>query len=256
MHYDRIFNLEKKSVLITGSTRGIGFTLARAFASVGAKVILNGRNRITLEQASASLNALGYQTFISQFNVDDRGSAEKEIARIEKSIGHVDILINNAGIQRRHPLEDCPLDEWEEVLKTNLTGAFIVATAVVRSMIARESGKIINICSLMSELGRTSTGPYAASKGGLKMLTRAMAAEWAKYNIQVNGIGPGYFLTEMTRKLADDPEFDKWIKSRTPAGRWGNPDELAGAAFFLASGASSFVNGQIIYVDGGLLSVI
>ncbi len=256
MIYKRIFDVEEKTVLITGSSRGIGFTLARAFGSLGARVILNGRSSLPLEQACSSLKALGHQAYTSRFDVDDQETVVKEINGIEKSIGPIDVLINNAGINRRHPLESCPLDEWEEVLRTNLTGAFIVSRAVVKRMIARESGKIINICSLMSELGRTSTGPYAASKGGLKMLTRAMAVEWAKYNIQINGIGPGYFLTEMTQNLADDKDFDEWIKGRTPAGRWGNPDELAGAALFLASEASSFVNGQIIYVDGGLLSAI
>jgi len=256
MTYNTIFNIEEKIVLITGSSRGIGFTLARAFASLGARVIMNGRTHTTLEQASRSLNALGYQTSTSLFDVFDKEAVEKEINRIEKNTGPVDILINNAGIQRRHPLEKCPLDEWEEVIRTNLTGAFVVSQAVVQRMIARESGKIINICSLMSELGRYTTGSYAASKGGLKMLTKAMTVEWARYNIQINGIGPGYFLTEMTHKLADDKNFDDWIRGRTPAGRWGNPDELVGAAVFLASGASSFVNGQIIYVDGGLLSTI
>ncbi len=256
MEYNRIFNIEEKIVLITGSTRGIGFTLARAFSSVGARVILNGRTETALHQAAASLKALGYPVDISLFDVYDQKGVENEINRIEKKIGPIDVLVNNAGIQRRYPLENCPLEEWEEVLRTNLTGAFVVSGAVVRRMIARESGKIINICSLMSELGRTSTGAYSASKGGLKMLTKAMAVEWAGYNIQINGIGPGYFLTEMTQKLADDPDFDHWIKSRTPAGRWGNPEELAGAALFLASDASSYVNGQIIYVDGGLLSAI
>ncbi len=256
MAFNRIFDVEEKIVLITGSSRGIGFTLARAFASVGAKVILNGRTQLTLDQAYASLTALGFQVFTSCFDIDDEQAVKGGINRIEKNIGPIDILINNAGIQRRHPLENCPLDQWEEVLRTNLTGAFMVSKAVVQRMMARESGKIINICSLMSEVGRPGTGPYAASKGGLRMLTRAMAVEWAKYNIQVNGIGPGYFLTEMTHPLADDPDFDQWIKGRTPAGRWGNPDELAGAAIFLASGASSFVNGQIIYVDGGLLAAI
>ncbi len=159
-------------------------------------------------------------------------------------------------MQQRGRLEDLDEGDWQWVILTNLTGPFLVSRRVARGMIERGRGKIINICSLMSELGRETTGNYAASKGGLKMLTRAMAVEWARHNIQANGIGPGYFLTEMTRKLADDPEFDAWIRSRTPAGRWGNPDELVGAAVFLASAASDFVNGQILYVDGGILAAL
>jgi gluconate 5-dehydrogenase len=256
MTYDKLFSVEKKLVLITGSSRGIGFTLANVFASLGATVVLNGRTGTALDKASHSLNALGFRTHTSLFDVDDENAVEKKIKDIEEKLGPIEILINNAGIQRRYALESIPLDAWEEVIRTNLTGAFVVSKAVVKRMIPRKSGKIINICSLMSELGRKTTGSYAASKGGLKMLTKAMATEWAKYNIQVNGIGPGYFLTEMTQKLADDHEFDRWLKDRTPAGRWGNPDELAGAALFLAGDASSFVNGQILYVDGGLLSAI
>lgn len=251
-----IFSVEEKIILITGSSRGIGFTLARAFGANGAKVILNGRDKTTLSQSVKSLETLGYQVYTSEFNVYDESHVQKEVNRIEKTIGPIDVLINNAGIQKRAPLESLSLDDWNDVLKVNLTGAFIASREVVKRMMMRESGKIINICSLMSEIGRTTTAAYAASKGGLKMLTRAMTVEWAKYNIQVNGIGPGYFITEMTQKLADDKDFGSWLKKRTPAGRWGDPDELTGIAIFLASDASSFVNGQVIYVDGGLLAGI
>lgn len=251
-----IFSVEEKIVLITGSSRGIGFTLAKAFGAAGAKVILNGRNNTTLCQAAKSLETLGYQVYTSVFDVFDENKVQREINRIEKNVGPIDVLINNAGIQRRAQLEALSLKDWEEVLKVNLTGAFITSREAVKRMLNRESGKIINICSLMSELGRQTTGAYAASKGGLKMLTKAMTVEWAKYNIQINGIGPGYFITEMTQKLADDENFDSWLKSRTPAGRWGDPDELTGTAIFLSSDASSFINGQVIYVDGGLLAGI
>jgi len=178
------------------------------------------------------------------------------LSAIEGQVGPIDILVNNAGVQRRGALESLDEGAWREVLDTNLTAVFLVSRRVVRGMIERRRGKIINICSLMSEVGRETTGNYAASKGGLKMLTRAMTVEWARHNIQANGIGPGYFLTEMTRKLADDPEFGAWIRRRTPAGRWGDPEELVGAAVFLASRASDFVNGQILYVDGGILAAL
>jgi len=178
------------------------------------------------------------------------------VESIEKEIGGIDILVNNAGIQRRHPLENFPDKDWNDLIHTNLSGAFFVRKAVVKGMISRRSGKIINICSMQSEVGRPSIAPYAAAKGGLKMFTRAMTVEWAKYNIQINGLGPGYLITDMTRPLAEDPKFDAWIKGRTPAGRWGDPVELVGTAIFLASEASNFINGQIIYVDGGILAGI
>ena len=188
------------------------------------------------------------------FDVLQREQIEKQVREIEISIGTIDILVNNVGNNLRGPLEDFEESTWHEVIDINLTSAWLVSKVVVKGMISRHSGKIINTCSLMSELGRNTTGPYTAAKGGLKMLTRAMAVEWAGHNIQVNGIGPGYFITELTQPLADNPEFDKWLKKRTPAGRWGNVDELAGTAIFLASAASSFVSGQIIYVDGGVLA--
>jgi gluconate 5-dehydrogenase len=178
------------------------------------------------------------------------------IPLIEEEVGPIQILVNSAGIQKRGPLETIEESVWREVIDINLTGVFLTSKHVAQKMIARKSGKIINICSLMSEFGRSTIGPYAAAKGGVKMLTKAMAVEWAKYNIQVNAIGPGYFLTEMTHPLAEDPKFDAWIRSRTPAGRWGDPVELVGTAVYLASSASDFVTGQIIYVDGGIFAAL
>ncbi|MFW5644663.1 MAG: SDR family NAD(P)-dependent oxidoreductase [Bacteroidota bacterium] len=251
-----IFSVKNKVVLITGSSRGLGFTFAKAFAENGARVVLNGRNRESLEEAKKKMAEMRLTVYTSTFDVFDEEAVEREIKQLEKSPGPVDVLINNAGIQRRAPLEELALKDWEEVLKVNLSGAFIVSKAIVPHMIQQKKGKIINTCSLMSELGRNTTGAYAAAKGGLKMLTRAMTVEWAKHNIQINGIGPGYFATEMTKKLVENEEFNSWITGRTPAGRWGNPEELCGTALYLASDASNFVNGQIIYVDGGLLSAI
>ena len=192
--------------------------------------------------------------FGSNFDVTDKIQIEQKVKEIEGTIGPIDILVNNAGINKRGPLEEMELATWQQVLDINLTGVFLTSQAVVKGMISRKSGKIINICSLMSELGRVTTGPYTASKGGVKMLTKGMCVEWAKHNIQINGIGPGYILTDLTKVLADDKKFDDWICSRTPAARWGKPSELVGTAVFLASRAGDFVNGQIIYVDGGFLA--
>ena len=251
-----LFDLTGKTALVTGSTRGLGRVIADGLADAGAHVVMNGRDPSTVEDSVRQVRAAGGSASAAAFDILDPDAVADGVARIEKDRGPIDILVNNAGIQKRSPLHEFSLDDWNTVLATNLTGPFIVTRAVARGMIARNSGKIINMCSLMSELGRPTIAPYAASKGGMKMLTRAMAVEWAKYNIQANGIGPGYFITEMTRSLAADPNFDGWIKNRTPAARWGDPKELIGAAVFLASEASSFVNGQIIYVDGGILAAI
>jgi len=251
-----MFDLSGKTALVTGSGRGLGLTFASALAGAGAKVILNGRNRESLEKATIALGEKGLAATCSVFNVYEEEEVKQAVGQIESRTGPIDILINNAGINLRNLIIDTTLADWNEVMKVNLTGPFLVAREVARGMIARRRGKIINICSLMSELGRSTTAAYTAAKGGLKMLTRAMTVEWAKYNIQVNAIGPGYFLTEMTRPLAEDQDFNRWITGRTPAGRWGLPEELAGVAVFLASEASNFVNGQVIYVDGGLMAVI
>jgi gluconate 5-dehydrogenase len=248
------FNLTGKTALVTGSSGGLGFAIATGLAEAGATVILNGRNGSRLQSAVEQLQKAGHNVASSLFDIRDVEAVKIAIATIYKTHDSIDILVNNAGVQLRGDLSTLPLKDWKTVIDTHLTGAFITTQAVVPQMIERKKGKIINICSLMSEAGRQSTGCYTAAKGGLKMLTKAMAVDWAKHGIQVNGIGPGYFLTDMTRKLADDPNFNNWVISRTPAGRWGRPEELVGPAVFLASEASSFVNGQIIFVDGGIIS--
>ncbi len=251
-----LFDLTNRIALVTGSSQGLGLTLARGLGQAGARIVLNGRNQEKLAKAVAAVEADGLTVSGCAFDVTDAASIDRGVGEIENRVGPIDILVNNAGIQRRGTLESLDEAAWREVIDTNLTGVFLVSRRVVRGMIERRRGKIVNICSLMSELGRETTGNYAAAKGGLKMLTRAMAVEWARHNIQANGVGPGYFLTEMTRHLADDPQFDAWIRRRTPARRWGDPAELVGAAVFLASDASEFVNGQIIYVDGGILAAL
>lgn len=252
----QLFDLSAKVALITGSSQGLGLVLARGLGQAGAIIILNGRNTQKLDAAVAKLSAEGLTSYGYAFDVTDSSQIQRSITTIEQEVGPIDILVNNAGIQRRAPLETIEESVWREVIDVNLTSVFLVAKEVVKSMIERQSGKIINICSLMSEVGRNTIAPYTASKGGLKMLTKGMAVDWGKYNIQVNGIGPGYFLTEMTQPLADDEKFDTWLKSRTPMNRWGNPDELIGTAIFLAAEASSFVSGQIIYVDGAVLATL
>jgi len=250
------FDIKNKVVLITGSSGGIGYTLAKGMAMHGATVIINGRNETKIQNTVIELIHRGLNVHGYVFDVNDSAEVNQQIVRIEKEVGPIDVLVNNAGIQIRKPLEDFAEKDWKQIIDTNLTSAFIVSKAVVKGMIKRRQGKIINICSLMSELGRPTIAPYAASKGGLRMLTRAMCVEWARYNIQINGVGPGYFITDMTSSLAEDPQFDSWLKNRTPAARWGDPAELVGTAVFLASKASSYINGQIIYVDGGLLAAI
>lgn len=245
------FDLQGRTALITGSRRGIGLALAKALGDAGAAIILHDRNVARLEGPVLELRARGISVDTIGFDALDGAAIDAAASRLAASGRQVDILVNNVGINVRRKLEEFTLPEWQLVLDTNLTSAFVVSKAFVPAMIERRAGKIINICSLMSELGRGTTGAYTASKGGLKMLTRAMCVEWASRNIQVNGIGPGYFRTEMTQALADDPDFSGWLAKRTPAARWGEVHELGGAAVFLASGAADFVNGQVIYVDGG-----
>jgi gluconate 5-dehydrogenase len=247
-----LFDLSGRRALITGSSQGIGLALARALGGAGATVVLNGRDPGKLEAAAGALRAEGLSVEVAAFDVTDSAAVAQAIGRL----GVLDVLVNNAGIQRRAPLEDFPVATWHELMRTNLDSVFSVAQAVARGMIARKRGKIIHICSVQSELGRPSIAPYAASKGAVKMLTKGMCADWARYGLQVNGLAPGYFETELTATLVADPAFSDWLCKRTPAGRWGKVEELAGAAIFLASGASDFVNGQIIYVDGGLTSVV
>ncbi|NIB40597.1 SDR family oxidoreductase [Pseudomaricurvus alkylphenolicus] len=250
------FSLDGKIALVTGSSRGIGLSLARALAEAGALVVLNGRNEEQLGVARRQLHDLGLSMETECFDVTDEVAVEESIQRIESSLGPIDILINNAGMQRRVPLTDVELSTWQEVLNTNLTSAFLVGRTVARGMISRQRGKIINIGSVQSSLARPSIAPYASSKGAMVMLTRSMCAEWSADNIQVNAIAPGYFNTELTRALVDDEEFSRWLCQRTPANRWGRVEELQGMAVMLASEASSFITGQVMYVDGGMTAVV
>lgn len=252
----QLFGLQGKVALITGSSQGLGLILARGLGQAGATIVLNGRNKEKLQKTVAELSDEGLAVHGYAFDVTDSAQIQKNIPAIEQELGQLDILVNNAGIQRRAPLEEMEEAAWREIIETNLTGIFLVTKQVVQGMIARKSGKIINIGSLQCEISRITIGPYAASKGGVRMLTKAMATDWGKYNIQVNAIGPGYFITEMTQPLADNPQFDNWLKVRTPMNRWGDPSELIGVTVFLASPASSFITGQIIYVDGGILATI
>ena len=251
-----LFDLTGKIALITGSSQGIGFGIARGLGQAGATIILNGRNAERLNRAVSTLSGEGLKVFGYSFDVSDSNQIDQKISAIEREVGAIDILVNNAGIQRRGPLETIEESVWREVIETNLTAVFLTTKRVVKGMIDRRSGKVINICSLMSEISRPTIAPYTASKGGVKMLTKGMAVEWAKYNIQVNGIGPGFIVTEMNKVLLEDQKFDAMVKSRTPAGRWGEPSDLAGAAIFLASRASDYITGQIIYVEGGILSAL
>lgn len=251
-----LFNIQGKVALVTGSSRGIGFTLSTGLCEHGAKVILNGRDEKTLLEAAESLKSKGHTVYTSVFDVNNPDIIATEIDKIEKTVGPIDILVNNAGIMIRKPIVDLSLDEWNRIITINLTGAFLVSQKVAKYMIERKRGKIVNICSMQSELARDTVSAYASAKGGLKMLTRSMATEWAKFNIQINGIGPGYFLTDLTKPLSEDPKFDSWLKGRTPAGRWGVPEELVGTLIYLSSDASNYVNGHIVYVDGGLLAQI
>lgn len=252
---NHLFDLIGKNALVTGSTQGIGLTIANGLASAGAQLIINGRSTSKVDQAVAEMRAQGMKAEGWPFDVTDEQQVAQTIADIESSIGPIDILVNNAGIIRRIPTEDLEESDWNLVIQTNLTAPFLLAKHVGRFMIKRKKGKIINICSLMSELGRDTVSAYAAAKGGLKMLTRNLATEWAPHNIQVNGIGPGYIATPInTAYRSPDNPLNKYIVSRTPAGRWGKPEDLVGAAVFLASPASDFVNGQLIYVDGGLVT--
>ena len=246
------FDLTGQRALITASSQGIGLALAQGLAGAGAHVILNGRDHAKLEATRAALHADGASVSVAAFDVTQESAANDVIA----AAGRIDILINNAGIHRRGPLAELSLSDWQAVLDTNLTAAFLVARAVVPQMIARRSGKIINICSIMSHLARPTTGNYAASKGGLAMLTKAMTAEWAQHNIQINGIAPGYIDTPLNAPLVNDPTFNEWVIQRTPSRRWGNPADLAGAAIFFAAPASAYVNGQILTIDGGMLAVV
>ena len=252
----RKFDLTGRTALITGSSSGIGHALAAGLAGAGARVVLNGRDPRKLEQATEKLRADGAAVVGAPFDVTDGAAVGRAVARIEAEIGPLDILVNNAGMQRRGPLEQFEEAHWHELMKTNVDSVFLVGQAVARQMIPRRRGKIINICSVQSELGRPNIAPYAASKGAVKMLTKGMAIDWGQYGIQVNGLGPGYFKTELTEALVNNAEFSAWLINRTPSRRWGDVDDLIGAAVFLASDASNFVNGHILYVDGGVTATL
>lgn len=253
-----LFDLTGKVALITGATHGLGMAMATGLGNAGATIVVTGNSSQTkLDNAVAAYKAAGLNAHGYLFDVTNEEAVKQNIQAIEATVGPIDILVNNAGIIKRTPLVDMEVADFEAVIKVDLVSPFIVSKYVVPGMIERGAGKIINICSMMSELGRNSVGAYAAAKGGLKMLTQNMATEWAKFNIQTNGIGPGYFATSQTEPIrVDGHPFNDFIVNRTPAGVWGDPDDLQGAAIFLGSKASDFVNGQVIYVDGGILATI
>ncbi len=247
-----LFNLEGRLALVTGSSQGIGFALARGLAEHGAAVVINGRDEAKVRGAVAELKAAGFTAHGSSFDVTDLEAIKAGVEWIETRAGPIDILINNAGMQFRGPLEDFPQDKWLQLLQTNISSVFYVGQTVAKHMIPRGRGKIINIASVQSELARPSIAPYTATKGAVRNLTRGMCTDWAKYGLQINAIAPGYFKTPLNQALIDNPEFSTWLEKRTPAGRWGNVEELVGAAVFLAGDASSFINGQVLHIDGGI----
>ncbi|NOR27909.1 MAG: gluconate 5-dehydrogenase [Lutibacter sp.] len=252
-----LFDLRGKRALVTGGVHGLGMAMAKGLGHAGAELIINNYSSEMLEEAKQEYEKEGLKVHTYVFDVTNDKSVEEHIDLIEKEVGPIDILINNAGIIKRVPMEDMETEDFRVVIDVNLVGPFIVSKYVGRKMIARREGKIININSMMSELGRNTVSAYASAKGGLKMLTKNMATEWAKYNIQTNGIGPGYFATSQTAPIrVDGHPFNEFILNRTPAARWGNPEDLVGTAVFLASKASDFINGQIVYVDGGILATI
>ncbi len=251
-----IFSLEGRVALVTGSTSGIGLALARGLARAGATVVLNSHVADELSHRRASLHAEGLEVRHALFDVADSAIVSAQIARIEKEVGAIDVLVNNAGIQRRITLEDVTDEDWDALISVNMDGVFYVARAVAQHMIPRRRGSIINICSINSELARPAIAPYTATKGAVKMLTKGMAVDWGRYGIRVNGIGPGYFETPLTRHLVADEAFTGWVKGRVPLGRWGQVEDLVGAAVFLASDAASFVTGHILYVDGGVTAAL
>ncbi|WP_417843357.1 SDR family oxidoreductase [Thalassospira sp.] len=247
-----LFDLTGRRALITGSGQGIGYALARGLAQHGASVVINGRNEERTNAAADELRAEGADIGVSIFDVTSSDAVSDAIDRIETDQGPIDILINNAGMQFRTPLEDFPLDQWEKLMQTNISSLFYVGQAVARKMIPRGAGRIINMASVQSALARPGIAPYTATKGAVRNLTSGMATDWAKYGLRVNAIAPGYFKTPLNEALVNDAEFTTWLEKRTPAGRWGNVDELVGAAVFLSGDASSFVNGHTLFVDGGI----
>ena len=247
-----LFDLSGRRALVTGSSQGIGLALAAGLARHGAAVVLNGRNAEKTQAAVRLLQAEGYEAEAAVFDVTDPAASAAEVARIEAESGAIDILVNNAGMQFRAPLEDFPVERWDVLVRTNISSVFYVSQAVARFMIARGRGKIINIASVQSELARPNIAPYTATKGAVRNLTRGMSTDWAKHGLQVNALAPGYFKTPLNQALVDDPKFSAWLEGRTPAGRWGEVEELVGAAVFLSGDASSFVTGHMLMVDGGI----
>ena len=256
------FSLEGKVALVTGASYGIGFAIATALAKAGAKIVFNDIKQEFVDKGLEAYAALGIDVHGYVCDVTDETAVNAMVAQIAEEVGEVDILVNNAGIIKRIPMHEMSADEFRQVIDVDLNAPFIVAKAVLPAMMRKRSGKIINICSMMSEFGRETVSAYASAKGGLKMLTRNIASEYGQYNIQCNGIGPGYIATPQTAPLREPQAdgsrhpFDQFIVSKTPMGRWGNPEDLAGPAVFLASEASDFVNGQILYVDGGIQAYI
>ncbi|MDV7141107.1 glucose 1-dehydrogenase [Tropicimonas sp. TH_r6] len=252
----KLFDLSGKTALITGSSRGLGRAMAEGMAEAGARIVLNGVNATRLEDAAAEMRVQGHDVLTAGFDVSDEAAVVATFERFDADGIAIDILVNNAGIQFRKPMLELETADFQRVLDVNLTAAFVVAREAAKRMAKRGHGKVINIASLLSELGRATVAPYASSKGGIRMLTRNMAAEWSELGIQANAIGPGYMATEMNEALMSNPDFDAWVKARTPMRRWGLPEEMAGTAIYLASNASNFVTGQLIYVDGGIVSVL
>ncbi len=252
----QLFDLTGRTALVTGSTRGLGRAMAEGLGRAGAKLLVNGTDRARTEAAAAEMRADGLDADPVVFNVTDEAAVVAAFEALDASGLAVDILVNNAGIQHRQPMVELATADWRRVIDTNLTACFVIGREAAKRMIPRGHGKIVNIGSLTSELARATVAPYTVAKGGIKMLTKAMAGEWAIHGIQANAIGPGYMITDMNEALINNPQFDAWVKGRTPARRWGKPEELVGAAVFLASPASDYVNGQIIYVDGGMISVL
>lgn len=252
---NELFDLSGKVALVTGASHGIGMAVAKHLGKAGAKICVNGTSAERLEKAKEEYKKEGLDVYTIVFDVTKEDEVDKAITTIEKEVGPIDILVNNAAIIKRIKMLDMPVEEFKQVIDVDLVAPFIVSKRVVPGMIERREGKIINMCSMMSEYGRTSVSAYASAKGGLKLLTANMTCEWAKYNIQINGIGPGYIATDQTAPIrVDGHPFNDLVMSRTPAGRWGEPDDVGKAALFLSSKASDFVNGHVLYVDGGILA--
>lgn len=251
-----LFDLTGRTALVTGSSRGLGRAMAEGLAVAGARILINGTDAERVATAVKEMRQAGHEADAAPFDVTSEDEVVKAFAGFDAAGFAVDILVNNAGIQFRKPMVELATADWQRVIDTNLTSAFVIGREAAKRMIARGHGKVINIGSLTSALARATVAPYTVAKGGIKMLTQAMAAEWAEHGIQANAIGPGYMITDMNQALIENPAFDAWVKGRTPSKRWGKPEELIGAAVFLAAPASDYVNGQIIYVDGGMLAVL